>query len=69
MYHDDQHGTAIVTLAGFINAIHLTKRDVKRTKVVLNGAGAAGTATVKLMHTFGVPKENIVICDTIGVIY
>lgn len=69
VFHDDQHGTAIVTLAGFINAVHLTGRQVKDTKVVLNGAGAAGIACIKLIHNYGVPKENIIMCDTKGVIY
>jgi malate dehydrogenase (oxaloacetate-decarboxylating)(NADP+) len=59
----------VVCLAGFINALEITKRDVNKCKVVLNGAGAAGIACVKLMHAYGVPKENIVMCDTKGVIY
>lgn len=69
VFHDDQHGTAIVTLAGFINACKLTDRDPKTCRVVLNGAGAAGIACVKLINNYGVPKENIVICDTKGVIH
>ena len=69
VFHDDQHGTAIVTLAGFINGLHISGRKVSETKVVLNGAGAAGIACVKLIHNYGVPKENITICDTKGVIY
>jgi malate dehydrogenase (oxaloacetate-decarboxylating)(NADP+) len=69
VFHDDQHGTAIVTLAGFINGLQITGREVKDTKIVLNGAGAAGIACVKLIHNYGVPKENIIICDTKGVIY
>ncbi len=69
VFHDDQHGTAIVTLAGFINACLITKREVADTKVVLNGAGAAGIACIKLLHSYGVKKENIVICDTQGVCY
>ena len=51
-------------LAGLINALHITNRKVEETKVVLNGAGAAGIACLKLMHSFGVTKENIVACDT-----
>lgn len=69
VFHDDQHGTAIVTLAGFINACELTGRDPKTAKIVLNGAGAAGIACVRLMNNYGVPKENIIICDTKGVIH
>ncbi len=69
VFHDDQHGTAIVCLAGFINAIFITKREVADVKVVLNGAGAAGIACIKLLHSYGVKKENIVICDTQGVCY
>ena len=69
VFHDDQHGTAIVTLAGFINACLITKREVSEVKVVLNGAGAAGIACIKLLHSYGVKKENIVICDTQGVCY
>lgn len=69
VFHDDQHGTAIVCLAGLINACHITKRDVATTKVVLNGAGAAGIACVKLMTTYGIKLENVICCDTKGVIY
>lgn len=69
VFHDDQHGTAIVTLCGFINSCIITKRDVSKCKIVLNGAGAAGIACVTLLHKYGVPKENIVICDTNGVVY
>ena len=69
VFHDDQHGTAIVCLAGLLNAMHITNRRIEDTKVVLNGAGAAGIACIKLMHTKGVRKENIKVCDTRGVIY
>ena len=54
VFHDDQHGTAIVCLAGLINAIYLFKKDVKKVKVVLNGCGAAGIATARLMVKYGV---------------
>ena len=54
VFHDDQHGTAIVTLAGLINAVKLTGKTLSSVKVVLNGAGAAGVAIVKLLHSFGV---------------
>ena len=69
VFHDDQHGTAIVCLAGLLNALHISDRKIEDTKVVLNGAGAAGIACVRLMHTRGVKKENIVVCDTKGVIW
>lgn len=67
VFHDDQHGTAIVTLAGLINALKLTGRSVAETKVVVNGAGAAGIAIVKLLSGFGFP--DIIMCDTKGAIY
>lgn len=67
VFHDDQHGTAIVTLAGLINALKLTDRSVEETKVVVNGAGAAGIAVVKLLSGYGFP--NIIMCDTKGAIY
>ena len=69
VFHDDQHGTAIVCLAGLINACELTGRDIKDCKIVLNGAGAAGIACLKLINNYGVPLENIIACDTQGVIY
>ncbi|WP_422122403.1 NADP-dependent malic enzyme [Planococcus sp. X10-3] len=67
VFHDDQHGTAIVTLAGLINAMKLTGRAVEETKVVVNGAGAAGIAVVKLLCGFGF--SNVIMCDTKGAIY
>ena len=69
VFHDDQHGTAIVCLAGLINALHITGRKIENTKLVLNGAGSAGIACIKLMHSKGLKKENITVCDTRGVIY
>src|SRR6056300_338221 len=69
VFHDDQHGTAIICAAGLINALHLTGRDIKDTKVVLNGAGAAGIACLELIKAMGLPAENAVLCDTKGVIY
>jgi malate dehydrogenase (oxaloacetate-decarboxylating)(NADP+) len=69
VFHDDQHGTAIITMAGLINALHLTKRKIEKTRVVANGAGAAGIACLDLMVAMGLPRENIVLCDTKGVIY
>ncbi|RNF38371.1 NAD(P)-dependent malic enzyme [Planococcus salinus] len=67
VFHDDQHGTAIVTLAGLINALKLTDRTLEETRVVVNGAGAAGIAVVKLLSKFGV--KDLVMCDTKGAIY
>ena len=69
VFHDDQHGTAIITAAGLINAVHLTGRDLKTIKIVSNGAGAASIACVELMKTMGVPHENVIICDREGPIY
>ena len=69
VYHDDQHGTAIVCLAGLINALKITNKDINTVKLVLNGAGAAGIACVRLMNNYGLKKENIIVCDTRGVIY
>jgi len=69
VFHDDQHGTAIIAAAGLINAIHLTGRDIAKTKLVCNGAGAAGIACIELVKTLGMKAENITLCDTKGVIY
>ena len=69
VFHDDQHGTAIITTAGLINALHLTDRKIENTKVVMNGAGAAGIACLNLMVAMGLSRSNIVLCDTKGVIY
>lgn len=67
VFHDDQHGTAIVTLAGLMNALKLTGRNITEIKVILNGAGAAGIAIIKLLYYYGVC--NIIMCDTKGAIY
>ncbi|CAD8124597.1 unnamed protein product [Paramecium sonneborni] len=67
LMHDDQHGTAVVSLAAVINYLKLTKKNVKDLKLVINGAGAAGVAICKLLHGHGI--EDIVICDTSGIIY
>ncbi|WP_033828199.1 NAD(P)-dependent malic enzyme [Bacillus andreraoultii] len=67
VFHDDQHGTAIVTLAGLMNALKLTGRNITEIKVILNGAGAAGIAIIKLLYYYGV--RNIIMCDTKGAIY
>ncbi|MET1416284.1 NADP-dependent malic enzyme [Roseibium sp. HPY-6] len=69
VFHDDQHGTAIIAAAGLFNALHLTGRDMKTTKVVCNGAGAAGIACIELVKAMGIPHDNITLCDTKGVIY
>lgn len=67
VFHDDQHGTAIVTLAGLINALKLTGKSKDDIKVIVNGAGAAGIAIIKLMYHYGI--KNIIMCDTKGSIY
>src|SRR5437879_10066789 len=69
VFHDDQHGTAIVAAAGLINACHLTGRELRDTKLVVNGAGAAGIACVELLKAMGMRPEHVVLCDTSGVIY
>lgn len=69
VFHDDQHGTAIVAAAGLFNAIKLTNRDISKLKLVCNGAGAAGLASLELFKEMGVRAENITLCDTKGVIY
>ena len=69
VFHDDQHGTAIITAAGLINALHLTGRDMRSIKVVGNGAGAASIACAALLKTMGVPHDNIILCDRSGPIY
>ncbi|MDD2217449.1 MAG: NAD-dependent malic enzyme [Eubacteriales bacterium] len=67
VFHDDQHGTAIVTTAALINALKITKKDISDIKVVINGAGSAGNAIVKMLLRTGV--QNIMICDSKGIIY
>jgi malate dehydrogenase (oxaloacetate-decarboxylating)(NADP+) len=69
VFHDDQHGTAIIAAAGMINAMHLTGRDIERTKLVCNGAGAAGIACLDLLKAMGFAAENLILCDTKGVVY
>jgi malate dehydrogenase (oxaloacetate-decarboxylating)(NADP+) len=69
VFHDDQHGTAIIAAAGLINALDLTGRDIKSTKLVCNGAGAAGIACLELLKAIGFTPDNIILCDTKGVIY
>src|SRR5580765_6198341 len=69
VFHDDQHGTAIITAAGLINALNLTGRRLSDIKVVVNGAGAAGIACLELLKAMGLPGGNALLCDTKGVIY
>ena len=69
VFHDDQHGTAIIATAGLINALDLTERDIKKVKMVVNGAGAAGIACLDLIKSMGLPARNVVLCDSEGVVY
>jgi malate dehydrogenase (oxaloacetate-decarboxylating) len=67
IFHDDQHGTAIVTVAGLVNALKIIGKKINEIKVVANGAGAAGIAIIKLLYSYGV--RDIIMCDTKGAIY
>ena len=67
IFHDDQHGTAVVTLAALINALKIVKKDIHKIKVVSSGAGAAGIAIIKLLISMGL--ENVILCDRQGAIY
>ncbi|GCA48336.1 NADP-dependent malic enzyme [Sinorhizobium meliloti] len=69
VFHDDQHGTAIIAAAGLVNALTLTGRDFKTAKLVCNGAGAAAIACIELIKAMGFNPANIILCDTKGVIY
>ena len=69
VFHDDQHGTAIIAAAGLINAMQLTGRDIKTTRLVCNGAGAAGIACLDLIKSIGFEPSNVMLCDTKGVVY
>ena len=69
VFHDDQHGTAIIAAAGLINAIEITGRSLEETKVVFSGAGAAGLSSAGLLRMLGVKAENLIMCDVDGVIY
>ena len=69
VFHDDQHGTAIISGAAFLNWLELTDKDPAETRIVINGAGAAGIACADLAEHLGVPHENILMCDSRGVIY
>ena len=69
VFHDDQHGTAIISVAGIINACDITGRKISDLKVVVNGAGAAGIAVLELLKAMGVKHENALLCDSKGVIH
>jgi malate dehydrogenase (oxaloacetate-decarboxylating)(NADP+) len=69
VFHDDQHGTAIIAAAGILNALKLTGRDISSTRLVCNGAGAAGIACLDLLKAMGFAPENIMLCDTKGVVW
>ncbi len=69
VFHDDQHGTAIIAAAGLINACDITGRNIKDVRMVVNGAGAAGIACAELFCVMGVQRENITLCDTKGVVF
>ena len=69
VFHDDQHGTAVICAAGLINALHISGKKIEDVKIVLNGAGAAGIACIELLKSMGARHENCIVCDTKGVIH
>lgn len=69
VFHDDQHGTAVICAAGLINALKISGKKIENVKIVLNGAGAAGIACIELLKSMGAKHDNCVVCDTKGVIY
>jgi malate dehydrogenase (oxaloacetate-decarboxylating)(NADP+) len=69
VFHDDQHGTAIITVAGILNALEIVKKSIKKVRVVANGAGAAGLSCISLLKAMGLPDNNVVMLDKDGVIY
>ncbi|MDF3381795.1 MULTISPECIES: NADP-dependent malic enzyme [Sulfitobacter] len=69
VFHDDQHGTAVICAAGLINALHLSGKKIEDVRIVLNGAGAAGIACLELLKAMGAKHDNCIMCDTKGVIY
>ena len=69
VFHDDQHGTAIIASAAFLNALEITHRDIKKTKVVISGAGAAAISIAKLFFELGLTRSNLIMCESNGVIY
>jgi malate dehydrogenase (oxaloacetate-decarboxylating)(NADP+) len=69
VFHDDQHGTAVICAAGLINALHISGKKIEDCRIVLNGAGAAGIACLELIKAMGAKHDNCIMCDTKGVIY
>ncbi|MEL7026740.1 MAG: NADP-dependent malic enzyme, partial [Pseudomonadota bacterium] len=69
VFHDDQHGTAVICAAGLINALYLSGKKIEDVRIVLNGAGAAGIACIELLKAMGAKPQNCIVCDTKGVIY
>lgn len=69
VFHDDQHGTAVICAAGLINALHISGKKIEDVRIVLNGAGAAGIACIELLKSMGAQHDNCILCDTKGVIY
>ncbi len=69
VFHDDQHGPAVICAAGLINALHISGKKIEDVKIVLNGAGAAGIACIELLKSMGARHENCIVCDTKGVIF
>ncbi|CAM4017739.1 NADP-dependent malic enzyme [Palleronia rufa] len=69
VFHDDQHGTAVICAAGLINALHISGKDIADVRIVLNGAGAAGIACLELLKAMGATPDNCIMCDTKGVIW
>lgn len=69
VFHDDQHGTAVICAAGLINALHISGKKIEDCTIVLNGAGAAGIACIELLKSMGAKHNNCIVCDTKGVIY
>jgi len=69
VFHDDQHGTAVICAAGLMNALHLSGKKIEDCRIVVNGAGAAGIACIELIKSMGAQHDNCLLCDTKGVIY
>ncbi len=69
VFHDDQHGTAVICAAGLMNALHLSGKNIEDCRIVVNGAGAAGIACIELIKSMGAQHDNCLVCDTKGVIY
>ncbi len=69
VFHDDQHGTAVICAAGLINALHISGKKIEDVRIVLNGAGAAGIACIELLKSMGARHDNCIMCDTKGVVY